>query len=242
MIVYYVVFVVLLKPGVQPGCSDFAAPNASAAEVKQALQCKIYSHYAPFILIGILGWNFTAGSVMSGMYALLGNSSVAKKVYFPREVLPISTVLAQLVNYLLALIPLAAIILISGLTLSSYVLLLPVIFFFHCLFMIGLAMILCIVVLHFRDLLVIMEVLLQAWFFLTPIIYTMDQVFSEGSRQAVYWINPIASFIETYRTLLFFGYAPEPLFTLRTCLSGLLMFVVGYAFFMWKRKQIGELL
>jgi ABC-type polysaccharide/polyol phosphate export permease len=86
-----------------------------------------------------------------------------------------------------------------------------------------------------------MEVLLQAWFFLSPVIYSMNQVFKEGA-QLVYWLNPMASFIESYRTILFFDYSPDFLFTVRTCFYGLAMFVVGYAFFMWKRKRIGELL
>lgn len=242
MVVYYIVFVVLLAPPVQAGCSEIVPPNGTGEEVKKALQCRIYSHYAPFILIGILAWNLTAGSVMSGMTSVLGNASIAKKVYFPREVLPISAVIAQAMNFLLALIPLALVFIISGLVPTSYALLMPIILFFHVLFLMGLAMFLSIASLYFRDLMVIMEVLLQAWFFLSPVIYSMDQVFRDDIRQVVYWLNPVASFIETYRTLLFFNYGPEPLFTLRTCLTGLVTFVVGYAFFMWKRKRIGEML
>lgn len=239
--VYYIVFVVLLHPATQPGCSETPVPGATGQQILEANQCKIYNHYAPFILIGILAWNFTAGSIMAGMNSILGNASIIKKVYFPREVLTISSVLAQFVNFLLALIPLCLIILGSGLLPSGLVLILPIIFVAHILFLVGLALIVSIAVLYMRDLALIVEVLLQAWFFLSPVLYVMDQVFPTW-KQVVYWLNPIASFIEIYRALLFFNYTPDLGFTARTCLTGVGVFIIGYAFFMYKRKRIGELI
>lgn len=241
MVVFYIVFIVLLPQGAPPGCSQTPAVGASGAEIQAAQQCKIANNYAPFILIGILAWNFTSGSVMGGMNSLLNNATIAKKVYFPREVLPISAVLAQFVNYMLALIPLSIVLLASGLVPGRYVFLLPVIFLSHILFLTGLALILSIAALYFRDLIVIMEVLLQAWFFLSPVIYSMDQIYKDGAA-VMYWLNPIASYIQTYRTLLFFNYDPGLDFTIRTCLTGVVVFLIGYAFFMFKRKQIGEML
>ena len=238
MLVYYIVFVVLLPTSAPVGCSESAV---SPDQVQSAINCKIYNHFAAFILIGILAWNFTASSVMGGMGALLDNGSIIKKIYFPREVLPVSMVLAQLVNFMLALVPLFLVILLSGLSIGGYIILLPVILFFHMLFLAGLAMLLAVVTLYFRDMRVIMEVLLQAWFFLSPVIYSMYQVYKDGTA-VVYWLNPMASFIESYRTILFFNYPPDLLFTLRTCLSGVIVFVIGYAFFMRQRGRIGELI
>lgn len=238
MVVYYIVFVVLLAPNTAATCSEASPP---APSIEAAMQCKMYKHYAPFILIGILAWNFTASSVMTGMSSLLSNASIAKKVYFPREVLPIASVLAQFVNFLLALVPLSLVILFSGLQPSIQALLLPIIFLSHILFLLGLALFFSVAALYFRDLVMIMEVLIQAWFFLSPVIYSMNQVFKEAA-QIVYWLNPVASFIETYRAMLFFNYNHDPVFILRTCLTGVATFVVGYAFFIWKRKKIGEML
>ncbi len=241
MVVFYIVFIVLLPQGAPPGCAQTPAAGASPAEVQAAQQCKIANNYAPFILIGILAWNFTSGSIMSGMNSLLGNANIAKKVYFPREVLPISAVLAQFVNFLLALIPLSIVLLISGLVPGRYVFILPIILASHILFLAGLALILSVTVLYFRDLVVIMEVLLQAWFFLSPVIYDMAQIYKDGAA-VMYWLNPIASYIQTYRTLLFFNYDPGLDFTIRTGLTGVVVFLIGYAFFMFKRKKIGEML
>lgn len=261
--VFYIVFAVLLPTNVPVGCSQAVPANAIVNQLQiasntpvlrglstvqtlvvdnqNAVSCRIYSNFTVFLFIGILAWNFTAGAVMSGMTALLGNASIAKKIYFPREVLPISTVLAQLVNFLLALIPLVFVMLFTGLIPTFYVVLLPIIIFFHALFLIGLALIFSQVLLKFRDLGIIMEVLLQAWMFLSPVFYSMQQVYKD-SAQLVYWLNPMASFIESYRTLLFFNYPPDFGFTIRTCSYGLITFVIGFAFFMWRRKRIGELL
>ncbi len=241
MLVYWLVFVVLLPTSVDPNCSEIVPVGANGQAVQLAQACKINHHFTAFILIGILAWNMTGGSIMAGMNSILNNSSIAKKVYFPREVLPIAAVLAQFVNFLLALVPLFAILLLNGLIPTAYALFLPVIFFFQILFLVGLALILSVVVMSFRDLLVIMEVLLQAWFFLSPVFYTMGQVYKDWA-QVIYWLNPVASFIETYRALLFFNYTPGLDFTLRTFATSVLVFAIGYAFFMWKRKQIGELL
>lgn len=241
MVVFYFVFVVLLPNSAQQGCTEVVAPGASTKQVQDAISCKIYSHYLSFILIGILAWNFTASAVSVSLTSLLGNAAIIKKVYFPREVFPISAVLAQLVNFILALIPLFLVILLSGIQPGFYALLLPVVIFFHLLFLTGLALLFSVMTLYFRDLIVIMEVLLQAWFFVSPVIYSMQQVFKDGA-QVVYWLNPMASFIETYRTILFFNYPPDFGFTLRTCLSGVVVFALGYGFFMWKRKQIGQLI
>ncbi len=237
--VFYLVFVVLLPTSAPPGCSEIAPPGATPDQVKGSLNCRIYNHFAAFMLIGLLAWNFTASSVSTGLNSLLGNSSIIKKVYFPREVFPISSVLAQLVNFALALIPLFFVMLASGILPSAKIFYLPVILFFQTMFLVGLAMFFSVLALYFRDLLVIMEVLLQAWFFLSPIFYSMDQVYKEAA-QVVYWVNPMASYIEIYRSILFFNYPPDPAFMFRTFLSSFITLVVGYGFFMYRRKNIGQ--
>jgi lipopolysaccharide transport system permease protein len=240
-LVYYIVFIVLLPVNAPPGCSQLAPNGATPEQIQGAVQCKIANNFTPFIFIGILAWNFTAGSITSGMTSILHNSSIVKKVYFPREVLPLSSVLSQFLNFLLALIPLSIVLGVTGNIPNGYVLLLPVIFVAHILFLAGIALIMSVLVLYLRDLLVIMEVILQAWFFLSPVIYSMDQVYKDA-KQIVYWLNPVASFIESYRTLLFFHYPPDLLFTLRTCMVGVVTFIIGFGFFMWRRKKIGEML
>ncbi|MEI6043018.1 MAG: ABC transporter permease [Chloroflexota bacterium] len=241
MLVYYLVFNVLLATPVSPNCSEV---SIGPDDTRAALHCKIYNHYTAYILIGILPWNFTASSVVEGLMAVLGNASIIKKVYFPREVLAISNVLGLFINFLLALIILFAVIFLNNVQLTPFALLLPLLLLFHLLFMLGVALFLSALVIYFRDLAVIMEVLITAWFFLTPILYTMEDVYKEwngiSTAAVMYWINPMASFIQTYRQILFYGVNPEFFFTLRTCLTGLVTFILGYIFFIKTTRSIGE--
>jgi len=244
-VVFYAVFNVILKDQSNAACLN--KPGlCSQTELQQARQQReIHDHYAAFILIGVLAWNFTSSCVTQGMMSLLGNASLIKKVYFPRTVLPIAAVLSLFVNYLLALLVLFAVILISGVQLTGLVLLLPLFLFFHLLLMTGIALFLAALTVFFRDLTVIMDVLLTAWFFVTPIFYTMKQVYNVPWHGidvpgVLYWVNPIASFVESYRNILFFQAAPEFWFTLRTCSTGIVTFVVGFIFFILTTRSIGE--
>lgn len=241
--VFFVVFNVILPSNDEICLTPTAACTPDA--VQQAVQQQyIHTHYAAFILIGVLAWNFTSTAVTAGMTALLSNASMIKKVYFPRAVLPIGTVLALFANYLLALIVLFAVIIFSGVPLSGLVLLLPLFLFFHLMFMLGLALFLSALTVFFRDLTVIMDVLLTAWFFVTPIFYSMKQVYHPWNNidvsKIMYWVNPMASFVESYRNILFFSAMPDLAFTLRTCGTGVLAFVLGFIFFVYTTRSIGE--
>jgi ABC-type polysaccharide/polyol phosphate export permease len=130
---------------------------------------------------------------------------------------------------------------ISGVGFSWLIVFLPIILLFHLLFMLGVALFLSSAVVYLRDLTQIIDVLLTAWFFLTPIIYVMDQVYKDAA-QIMYWVNPIASFIESYRAILFFHYPPDLFFTLRTCITGIITFLLGYIFFLKTTRSLGEVL
>ena len=227
-------------------------PNpALLQQIHDKMQSNFKTHHYPaFILIGLLAWNFTAGTVAAGLAALTDNASIIKKVYFPRTVLPLSVTLATLINFLLALVVLVVVLLVSGVHFFYPLLaLLPVVIVFHCLFLAGLAFFLSAITVRLRDMAVIIDVLLQAWFFATPVFYDMQQVYSDNAifgiriQQVVYWLNPMASFIETYRNILFNSATPappSPIFLTRMFVTALLVFVGGFLFFVRSTRRIGE--
>ena len=238
--VFFAVFNVILPQG-DKNCMRDITQCKTTVDIQLR---DIHNHYAAFILIGVLAWNFTSSCVTQGMAALLSNASMIKKVYFPRAVLPIATVLSLFVNYLLALVVLFAVIIATGVPITGLVLLLPLFLFFHMLFMMGIALFLSALTVFFRDLTVIMDVLITAWFFMTPVFYTMKQVYTTWNGidvgAVLYWVNPIASFVESYRNILFFNVTPDLAFTLRTCTTGLVMFMLGFSFFILTTRSIGE--
>lgn len=205
------------------------------------MQNNTIEKFPVFILIGVLAWNLHSTAVMSATHSIVGNSALVTKIYFPREILPISVVLSNTVNFIFALIVLFAMLLIFQVSLSWTVLLLPLLLLSQVIFTIGLGLILSLVNVFFRDTEIIMETLMLAWFFLTPIFYRIEDLFPAYAR-AMYILNPMASFISSYRTILYSGGMPDLYFVSRTFLTSVACLVIGYILFSVYSKYFGEVL
>ncbi len=223
--------------------------------------------YPIFVLVGIIPWNFFSGSIIGGTNGILGNASLIKKVYFPREILPTATILSNLVNFLIALLVMFVMLYAFGIGLSIHALWLPVILLTQLLFMLGLVYFLSAAQVFYRDVAMILDVGMLAFFFLTPIFYTVDQfcnttllgiTFDPG--RLMRWLNPMASIIDAYRTVLW-GTLVYPVetcaqgistysppagmgldFVGRTLLTSVIVLIAGYAFFRRAEWKFGELL
>lgn len=196
-------------------------------------------HFPVFILIALLPWNWCTFSISGSLGSIVGNASIIKKVYFPREILPMSVVFSNLVNFLLALIVLFVMLFAFGVQLKPVAVLLPVIIIIQAIFLLGAAFFLSALNVSFRDTEVIMDVGILAWFFLTPVFYDIGDLFPQYER-LLYILNPMASLISSYRLVLLSGAAPDPYFLTRTFLTALLIFAIGYAFFLRQSRKFGE--
>ncbi|MBI2906892.1 MAG: ABC transporter permease [Chloroflexi bacterium] len=205
------------------------------------LQNNAIDKFPVFILIGVLAWNLHSTALMGATRSIVANAALVTKVYFPREILPISVVLSNTVNFILALVVLFAMILLFQVNLSATVLLLPLLLLSQVVFTVGLALVLATVNVFFRDTEIIMETLMLAWFFLTPIFYRIEDLFPAYAR-AMYILNPMASFISSYRTILYSGGMPDLYFVSRTFLTSLAFLIVGYLVFTRYSKHFGEAL
>lgn len=195
--------------------------------------------YPIFILVALLPWNFTASSVIGGVNSIVGNAHLVKRVYFPREILPASLVLSNFVNFALALPMLFVLKLILGSAFSPYILLLPVFMILQTLFLVGIAFIVSGLNVYFRDTEVIVDVFMLAWFFLSPIVYNMEDL-SPTNSAILYWVNPMASLISSYRLILYNNAPPDALFLIRTIITCVATLVIGYVFFRRVAPNFGE--
>ena len=205
-----------------------------------------------FLLCGLLPWNFFSASVTGSIRSIVDNAPLIRKVYFPREVLPLSVVLSNLVHFLIAMVVFFAFILIFGVPITQWVLLLPAVIAVQVIFASGVALILSTINVFYRDTQVIVEVAMLAWFFLTPIFYPIDvlpQNYHIGGLTVDVWrwmymLNPMASLIATYRVILYgtgFGGAPPALdFFGRTALTALGVLVIGTLVFFRYKRLFGE--
>jgi len=210
--------------------------------------------YAIFVLVGLIPWNFFSGSMISGTNSVTSNSSLVKKVYFPRELLPVSSILANLVNFMIAFVVLVIFLFAFKIGLTVHALWVPAILITQIIFTMGLVLLLGGLNVLYRDVMMILEVVILAWFFLTPVFYSLE-LFGETATlfgitfdpaQVMRWINPMASIIDGYRTVLWGTYGSagpvsmNPAFLFRTFATAVAVFLLGYFVFSRLDHQFGE--
>lgn len=204
--------------------------------------------YPLFVLCGLLPWNFVSAGVMSGISSITSNASLVTKVFFPREIIPIASVLANLVNFLLSLLVLFVLLVLFQVNFSPWIWLLPVVILLHTAFILGLTLILSTLNVFYRDTLMVMDVVMLAWFFLTPVVYSIQMLPQKYTvlgttfdvQRLVYILNPMASIISTYRDLLYWGYRTDFDFFVRTAITAFAILGFGYWFFRKYSHRFGE--
>ena len=201
-----------------------------------------------FVLCGLLPWNFFTSGVMTGTTSVVNNSGLVKKVYFPREVLPIASVMSSLINFLLALVVLFVVLLVVRPAITIDILLPPIVILVQSIFILGIVLFLSTIHVFYRDTLMIIDVVLLAMFFLTPVFYPIDIVPRSYDLLGVTvdihrWLrilNPMASLVTTYRNLFYWGYHTGIDFFLRTTVTAVGVFFVGYWFFLRYSGQLRD--
>ncbi len=162
-----------------------------------------------FLLTGLLPWNFFNMAVAGGTASVLANAALVKKIYFPRELLPIAAVLAELVNFLIAMALLFIFLAIYGYHFYLYVPLILVAIVIQTLFTIGVCLFLSGVNVYFRDIQYIVNVVLMALFYATPILYNISMVQKITLFKTYPWLlslyqlNPMTPYMIMYRNMMY---------------------------------------
>ena len=192
-----------------------------------------------FVLIGLLSWNWTATSIAAGTMSIVSNAPLISKVYFPRMMLPLSVVLANGVNYVLAFPVIFLFMIIYGIDFTPWLIYLPVIVAVQATLLCGLTLLLSAICVYFRDTTVLVDIGILAWFFLTPIFYRVEDVVPDLVSW-MYWLNPMASIIAELHTVLYYGGVPDPLFMARTFVTAVVILLLGFALFARVGRHMGE--
>jgi lipopolysaccharide transport system permease protein len=164
-------------------------------------------HYAAFLLCGLLPWIWFSSSLLLGATSIIEGGSILKKVFFPAQVLPTVTVMANFMNFVLSIPILVVILLLYGVPFGASVLVLPLIVACQFAFTLGLTFVVSAVSVRYRDVPQILGQLLTFWFFLSPIIYSVAQV--PESFRAVVLFNPFAPFVVAYQHILLYNTLPS---------------------------------
>ena len=192
-------------------------------------------HYSVLIFSGLLPWIFFSQSINGSLMSIVGKGSLLKKVYIPKAVIPLSSVLATLVNFILSFIPLVIIMAIAGKPLTWAALFLPVSVLLLALFACGFAFLFSSLNVFFRDFTHMTEVLLQVLFYLSPVIYTVKLV-PEQYQHMFTW-NPLLYLIDMFRTPLYDDRLPDTFNIMVAAGAAFTALFVGFFVFLRSEKH-----
>lgn len=187
--------------------------------------------YPVFFLAGLLPWNFFSLALTSSTQSITSNSNLVKRVYFPREILPISIVLANGINFLVALVPLTALMLYYGVAFTPALLWLVPILAVQITLSIGLGLGLSAVNALFRDVQQLVDVLILPLFFITPVFYDLGQMQNVLMRSVILIANPMANLVTAYRTAIYDGQTPDLVFLGIALGEALVVLAIGWWLF-----------
>ncbi len=193
-----------------------------------------------FLFVALVPWIFFSQCLNGGSTIILGNQDMIKKIYFPREIIPISFAISQLVTLLLSFIAVLIVVLGSGIEISIMAwICLPLVILDE--FMLGLGVVLVTSGLnvYYRDVQYILNVISLAWMYLTPILYSLEMITNDTYRK-LFYLNPLTIIIENYRDILYYGKVPGAGKIGFCTLLSLVVMIIWFRCFGYMKKGFAE--
>ncbi len=195
--------------------------------------------YYLFLFVALVPWIFFSTSISGGASCIWSQKEMVKKIYFPREVLPVAFVTSQFVNMLLSFIVIFGVLFAVRKPISGQALLcLPVVMLVEYVLSLGAALLVSAVTVFLRDLEYILGIVTMAWQFLTPILYSIDDVPEE--LRFVFQYNPMSPVIIAYRDILYYAKVPDLGTMISAVVLGVLLLVVGWIVFDRLQRRFAE--
>lgn len=212
--------------------------------------------FPALLLASYMPWFYFSAALLEGVQSLLANAHLVKKVYCPRAVFPGAVVLANLINFALAMAVLIPLLYIAFEARPGWALLqLPLVVAFHTAFLLGLCFMLSALNVVYRDLTQITEFVVFVWFYLSPVLYDSFEAYDRfGARAWLYFLNPMAGILEWYRYSLLasrlqtggemaaFNHMTFYFAIPYAAAASIVMLAVGYVFLRrWETRAVDEL-
>ncbi|MDF9824981.1 lipopolysaccharide transport system permease protein [Breznakia sp. PF5-3] len=196
-------------------------------------------NYLLFLVVGIIPWTFFITSVNQGMAVIRSNAGIIKKVYFPREILPISVVISGLVNFFISCIIIVVFVIFGGSWISWHIILLPFLALIQSILILGMIFLLSAINVYIKDTEYIVQFILNMLFYGTPILYDVSQ-FSKSTISVLFKINPLTTIINSYRDIFLNHQLPDFGMLAYVIIVSLIILFVGYAVFKKLEKGFAE--
>lgn len=195
-------------------------------------------NYVIFLCSALIPWTFFATTFTRSAATIIENGNIIKKVYFPREIMPISIVTSEAVNFLISTIIIIVFVLLYGLGLTKYIIYYPIVLLVQYLFLLAISLIVSCITVYIRDLQHLISVVLQLLFYATPIVYAGDTI-PEQFRWILN-INPMTHIINGYRDIFYNQTRPD---IMNLLILGSIMVaacIIGYIIFNKLQKGFAE--
>jgi lipopolysaccharide transport system permease protein len=209
--------------------------------------------FALWLLCGLLPWTFASTVITQGLASLVANAALIQKVYFTRIVLPLSLVGSVGYNWLFEMLVLAIALTLVGGSVLPWIPSVLVIMILLAVFAAGLALMLSVANVYFRDTEYFLSILLQLWLYLTPIIYPVSMVQEQSDTigglfgtpvtiMHIYHLNPMEHFVNVFRQLMYDNRWPDPQeWLICTCWAAASI-VIGTVVFRRNERKLAEIL
>lgn len=189
-----------------------------------------------FLFAGMIPWNCFSAIVTQSGTSFINNEGLIKKIYLPKIIFPLSISIGVVIDSLLSFGALFLMIFALGGKVSAALLFLPIAYGLLFFFSLGIAFVISVATVFFRDLQYVIGIIMQAWFFLTPVLYKNNDL--AGKVKWLIDLNPVSHYIELFRVPLLLGALPSPNTIATTFLLSLLSMVIGWTFFVRQEKKI----
>ena len=195
--------------------------------------------YYLFLFVALVPWLFFSTCLSAGTTVIFSQQDMVKKIYFPREVLPLSFTLSQFVNMLFSFVVIFVIVFVSGIKVSlSAFLCLPLVWLIEFILALGITFLVSALNVYFRDLTHILGIVSMAWMYLTPIIYPLEMIPEE--YVTLFYFNPMTAITIAYRDILYYGVVPEMNTLVNAAVMAIVFLVVGRIVFSKLQRGFAE--
>lgn len=195
-------------------------------------------NYLQYLIIGIIPWTFFITVINQGMIAVRMNAGIIKKVYFPREILPISVAVSGLINFFISCIIILLFCIFGGIGISWHLLLLPLIAIFQFILTLGIVFALSAINIYIKDTEYLVQFIINMLFYATPILYPAT-LFPEKIRWVLY-LNPMTEIVESYRNIFMYHQLPSLNGILYLIVISIIIFGIGLVIFRKLEKGFAE--
>lgn len=195
-------------------------------------------NYLIFLICGIIPWTWFTTSITNGTTCITNNANLIKKVYFPREILPISIVTSGLINFLISCLIIILFVVFGGIGLSWHLVFLPLVVIVQYIISLSLVFLLSAFNVYVKDVEYMVVFILNLFFYATPILYSTE-MFS-GWFMWIFKLNPFAHIISAYRDIFYAHQVPQILSLLILLVGGLILLILCCMVFKKLEKRFAE--